>query len=107
PIAMFAENLPLDAIGKTMFSLLKKEIGDFLSSLIGYLVMAVFLCAIGLFMWVFPLDINVLNAGYANLDTLFLLGPWVFLFLAPAVTMRMFAEEQRTGTIELLMTKPI
>ena len=90
-----------------MLSLLKKEISDFLSSLIGYLVMAVFLCLMGLFMWVFPLDINVLNGGYANLDTLFFLSPWIFLFLCPAVTMRLFAEEHRTGTIELLLTKPL
>lgn len=58
-------------------------------------------------MWVFPIDMNVLNSGFANLDALFTLGPWVFLFLCPAVTMRLFAEEQRTGTIEMLMTKPL
>lgn len=69
--------------------------------------MAVFLCAVGLFMWVFPIDLNVLNSGYANLDALFVLGPWVFLFLGPAVTMRLFSEEKRTGTIELLSTKPL
>ncbi|MEQ9186488.1 MAG: gliding motility-associated ABC transporter permease subunit GldF [Cryomorphaceae bacterium] len=90
-----------------MISLLQKEISDFLSSLIGYLVIAVFLCAVGLFMWVFPIDINVLNSGYANLDALFSLAPWVFLFLCPAITMRLFAEEQRNGTIEWLMTKPL
>ncbi len=90
-----------------MLSLLKKEISDFLSSLIGYLVMGVFLIAVSLFMWVFPLELNVLNSGYANLDALFVLGPWVFLFLCPAVTMRLFSEENRTGTIELLLTKPL
>jgi ABC-2 type transport system permease protein len=90
-----------------LFSLLRKEIADFLSSLIGYLVMAVFLVAVSLFMWVFPIEMNVLNSGYANLDALFVLGPWVFLFLCPAVTMRLFAEENRTGTMELLLTKPL
>jgi ABC-2 type transport system permease protein len=90
-----------------VLSLLQKEISDFLSSIIGYMVIAVFLCAVGLFTWVFPIDMNVLNSGYANLDALFVLAPWVFLFLAPAVTMRLFAEEHRTGTIELLMTKPL
>lgn len=69
--------------------------------------MGVFLCAVGLFMWVFPIDINVLNSGFANMDALFTLGPWVFLFLCPAVTMRLFAEENRTGTMELLLTKPL
>lgn len=90
-----------------MIALLRKEVNEFLSSLIGYLVIAVFLCAVGLFMWVFPIDINVLNGGYANLDALFSLAPWIFLFLCPAITMRLFAEENRTGTMELLMTKPL
>lgn len=90
-----------------MFTLFKREISNFLSSLIGYIVIVVFLLINGLFMWVFPLDFNVLNTGYANIDGLFLLGPFVFLFLIPAITMRSFAEEKRTGTIELLMTKPL
>lgn len=90
-----------------MFTLLKKEIGSFLSSLTGYIVISVFLAAVSLFMWVFPGSFNVLEAGYANLDTLFIMAPWVFMFLAPAITMRSFSEEQRTGTIELLLTKPL
>lgn len=90
-----------------MKALLKKEIQSFLSSLIGYIVMAVFLILVGLFMWVFPGEMNVLDSGYADIDTLFYLAPWVFMFLIPAITMRSFAEEKRTGTIELLMTKPI
>ncbi len=90
-----------------MFTLLKKEIGSFLSSLTGYIVISVFLAAVSLFMWVFPGSFNVLEAGYANLDTLFIMAPWVFMFLVPAITMRSFSEEQRTGTIELLFTKPI
>ena len=69
--------------------------------------MVIFLTAIGLFMWVFPGEYNTLDAGYANIDPLFALAPWIFMFLAPAVTMRMFSEEQRTGTIELLLTKPV
>ena len=59
------------------------------------------------FMWVFPGDSNVLDNGYASLDTLFVIAPWVFLFLVPAITMRSFAEERRMGTIELLITKPL
>jgi ABC-2 type transport system permease protein len=93
-----------------MFSLLKKEIGSFLSSLIGYIVIIVFITIIGLFMWVFPSnygDMNVLESGYASIDTLFVMAPWVFMFLIPAVTMRSFAEEKRTGTIELLLTSPL
>ncbi|PCJ83519.1 MAG: gliding motility-associated ABC transporter permease subunit GldF [Flavobacteriales bacterium] len=90
-----------------MITLLQKEISSFLSSLIGYLVIGVFLTTIGLFMWVFPGDSNVLDAGYANIDTLFITAPWVFMFLVPAVTMRSFSEEKRTGTIELLLTRPL
>ena len=89
-----------------MLSILKKEIRSFLSSLIAYVVMIVFLIAIGLFMWVLP-DYNVLDLGYANLDTLFDMAPWVFIFLISAITMRSFSEEKKTGTIEILTTKPI
>ncbi|BDD08843.1 gliding motility-associated ABC transporter permease subunit GldF [Fulvitalea axinellae] len=89
-----------------MLNIFKKEINGFLNSLIGYVVMGVFLTGIGLLMWVFP-ETSVLNYGFADMETLFSLGPYVFMFLIPAVTMRMFAEEQKTGTIELLLTKPL
>ena len=87
--------------------LLFKEIRGFFSSLTGYIVIIVFLVANSLFMWVFPGDLNVLDSGYASLDSLFTLAPWIFLFLVPAVTMRMFAEEKRAGTLEFLLTKPL
>jgi len=88
-----------------MRALISKEIRGFLGSLIGQIVVVVFLLITGLFLWVFPN--NILDAGYADLGTLFYIAPWVFLFLVPAVTMRSFSEERRTGTIELLLTKPI
>ncbi len=90
-----------------MYALFSKEVNSFLHSLIGYVVITVFLLIIGLFMWVFPFDYNVLENGYSSLETLFTVAPWVFLFLVPAVTMRSFAEENRSGTIELLLTKPL
>ncbi|MBX7182232.1 MAG: gliding motility-associated ABC transporter permease subunit GldF [Bacteroidia bacterium] len=90
-----------------MFALFSKEVSSFLNSLIGYVVVSVFLLITGLFMWVFPMDFNVLDNGYSSLETLFMVAPWVFLFLVPAVTMRSFAEENRAGTIELLLTKPL
>lgn len=90
-----------------MWALVKKEINSFLSSLIGYIVIVVFLLTISLFMWVFPGDSNVLEAGYANIDMLFVLAPWVFMFLIPAITMRSFADEKKLGTIELLLTRPL
>lgn len=90
-----------------MWALLRKEMSSFLSSLIGYIVIMVFLLMVGLFLWVFPGEFNLLDRGYAELDNLFLLAPWVFLFLIPAITMRSFSEEKRTGTLELLLTKPL
>ena len=90
-----------------MFPILKKEISTFFSSLTGYIVIAVYLIVNSLFMWVFPGEWNIFDNGYAGLDTLFLLSPWIFLFLVPAVTMRMFAEERRLGTIELLFSRPL
>lgn len=91
-----------------MWSLLKKEINSFLSSLIGYLVISVFLLTVAMFLWVFPdSDFNVLDGGYANIDGLFIIAPWVFMFLVPAVTMRSFSEEKKSGTIELLFTRPL
>jgi len=90
-----------------MFTLLKKEINSFFSSLTGYIVITVFLIVNSLFIWVFPGQNNVLDGGYATLDSLFTIAPWVFLFLVPAVTMRMFADEKHSGTIELLFTRPL
>lgn len=90
-----------------MIALLRKEISVFFSSLTGYLAIIVFLAAISLFMWVFPGNFNVIDNGYANIDTLFIIAPWVFMFLIPAITMRSFSEEWRNGTIELLLTKPL
>lgn len=90
-----------------MFTLLVKEINAFLSSLIGYIVVSVFLLINGLFLWVFSLEFNILDFGYAGINGLFMLAPFVFLFLIPAITMRSFSDEKRSGTIELLLTKPI
>lgn len=88
-----------------MLALIRKEFRGFLGSLIGHIVIAVFLLLTGLFLWVFPG--NLLDSGFADLGPLFFIAPWVFLFLVPAVTMRSFSEERRTGTIEVLLTKPL
>ncbi len=90
-----------------MFTLLKKEIRSFLSSLIGYITIVVFLLVMGLFLWVLQTDSNIIDNGYSNIDGLFILAPWVFLFLIPAITMRSFADEKKAGTIELLLTRPL
>lgn len=90
-----------------MFSILKKEINSFFASPIGYLVIAVFLLLNGLFLWLFKGEFNVLDNGFADLSSFFLLSPWIFIFLIPAVTMRSFSDEKKQGTLELLLTKPI
>ena len=90
-----------------MFAILKKEFNSFFSSPIAYLVIGVFLLINGLFLWVFKDEFNILNAGFADLNSFFFLAPWVFLFLIPAITMKSFADEFSSGTIELLKTKPI
>lgn len=90
-----------------MFALYKKELSSFFSSLTGYLTMIVFLVVTGLMLWVFKSGFNLLDYKYAGLDGLFLLGPFLYLFLIPAITMKMFAEEKRNGTLELLLTKPL
>jgi ABC-2 type transport system permease protein len=90
-----------------MFAILKKEINTFFSSPIGYLVIAIFLLLNGLFLWVFKGDFNILDYGFADLSSFFLIAPWILMFLIPAVTMRSFSDEKKQGTIELLLTKPI
>jgi ABC-2 type transport system permease protein len=89
-----------------MLHILLKEFNSFLNSLIAYIVMGVFLTCVGLLMWVFP-ETSVLEYGYADMSTLFSLAPYVFIFLVPAITMRSFAEERKSGTLEVLFTKPL
>jgi ABC-2 type transport system permease protein len=60
-----------------------------------------------LFLWVFSYETNILEGGTADLRSFFGISPIIFLILIPAITMRSFSEERRTGTIELLFTKPI
>jgi ABC-2 type transport system permease protein len=67
----------------------------------------VFLLINSLFLWLFDGDFNLLNSGYAGIDGLFIIAPWVFMFLIPAITMRMFSDEKKGGTMELLLTRPL
>jgi len=90
-----------------MWTLYKKEILGFLSSITGWVVIGIFLTATGLFLWVLPSGLNIPDGGYANLNGLFSLAPFVFLFLVPAVTMNSLAEEKRSGTLELLLIRPL
>ncbi len=88
-----------------MVTVFKKEINEFLDSLIAYIVIGTFLIGTGLLMWVFP-ETNVLDYGYASMEMLFAMAPYVFMFLVPAITMKSFAEEKKNGTLELLYTLP-
>jgi ABC-2 type transport system permease protein len=90
-----------------MWTLFKKEINGFFSSLTGYMVIAVFLLSGSAFIWLFRNPMNLMDNGYATLESLFILAPWIFLFLVPAITMRMISEERRSGTLDLLLTRPV
>lgn len=90
-----------------MFVLLKKELSNFFSTAAGFIIVAVFLTLTGSFLWLIPSEYNILDSGYANVDGLFMLSPWLFLFLVPALTMKMFSDEKSGGTLELLYTKPL
>jgi ABC-2 type transport system permease protein len=89
-----------------VLTILKKEIVSFLSSLVAYVTIGVFLLVLGLFLWVFP-ESSILDYGYAGLDSLFSTAPYLFMFLIPAITMRSIAEERKEGTFELLATRPL
>lgn len=90
-----------------MLAILRKEINTFFSSPVGYLVIGLFLVTNGLFLWVIPGEYNILDSEFADLSPFFELSPWILLFLIPAISMRMFSEEFKMGTIEILKTKPI
>ena len=92
-----------------MFAILKKEVRYFFSSLIGPIVLVLFLLINSLFLWTYAPNeyMNILSSGFASLEPLFSLAPWMYLILIPAMTMRAFAEEKANGTIELLLTKPL
>ena len=89
-----------------MWSICKKETGQFFSSLTGYLAIILFLLINGIFLFVLK-DSNIFDFGYASLDGFFDLAPWVLLFLIPAITMRSFSDEFKSGTFEILRTKPL
>ena len=89
-----------------MKSLFFKEINSFLGTLLGYLVVSIFLITIGLIVWVFP-DTSILEYGYADAEPLFVYTPYVFIFLIPALSMRSIAEEKKSGNWEILKTSPL
>ncbi len=89
-----------------MFSIFKKELHTYFNSLMAYVIIGFFLVLMGLWVWVFPTS-NVLDSGYADLSSLFKVAPYIFMFLAPAITMGLLSEEFKLGTLELLLTSPL
>lgn len=89
-----------------MLSLLQKELNAFFSSLMAYVIIGFFLLLMGLLLWIFP-GTNILDEGYADLQTFFRLGPYLFILLVPAITMSLLAEEKKMGTLEVLLTTPL
>jgi len=89
-----------------MISIAKKEWHQFFSSLTGYITIILFLLINALYLFILK-DSNIFDFGYATLINFFELAPWIFIFLIPALTMRSFADEFKTGTFETLQTRPI
>lgn len=90
-----------------MGELIRKELKSFFTSLSGYVILSFFLVANGLFLWVVPGTYNIFDSGMADLQPFFALAPVLYLFLVPVLCMRLFAEERRSGTLELLFTRPV
>ena len=88
-----------------MFSISKKELGQFFGSLTGYVSILLFILLSGIFLFILA-ESSILNNGYANLDKFFELAPWLLLFIIPAIAMRSLPDEYRNGTFEILRTIP-
>ena len=84
-----------------------KELRYYFSTPIAYIVIGLYLLAISLFLWVISGQWNIIDSGYAQVDGLFQLSPWLFMLLCPALTMRLFSEERQSGMWDLIRTKPI
>ena len=85
----------------------KKELRYYFSTPIAYIVIGLYQLAISLFLWVIPGQWNIIDSGYAQVDGLFQLSPWLFMLLCPALTMRLLSEERQTGIWDLIRTKPV
>ncbi len=90
---------------KPIWIIAKREFRTFFDSLAAYILLVVFLGLSGFFTWLFGSDIFFI--GQATLQPFFSVAYWTLFFFIPALTMKMLAEEKRSGTLELLLTKPI
>src|SRR3954451_15728031 len=86
----------------------KRELGAYFSSPLAYVFLVIFLLLCGFFTFYVATGMGTyFQRGDASMITFFVWHPWFYLFLVPAVGMRLWAEERRVGTLELLMTMPI
>lgn len=83
----------------------RRELSAFFDSLVAYLMLVAFLGFSGFFTWLFGSDVFLI--GQASLRSFFQIAYWTLFFFIPALTMRMLAEEKKTGTLELLLTKGV
>ena len=89
-----------------MYSICIKELNRFFSNLTGYIAIVLFLLVCGVYLFLLP-DSSILDNNYATLSNFFDIAPWVLMFLIPALTMHTLSDEFKTGTFELLKTKPL
>ncbi len=83
----------------------RRELQSFFDSLIAYIMIIVFLVLSGMFTWLYGSDVFFINQ--ASLQSFFSIAFWTLFFFIPALTMKQIAEESRSGTIEMLLTKPV
>ena len=84
-----------------------KELTYYFTTPIAYIVIGLYLLGVSLLQWVIPGQWTIIDSGYAQTDGLFQLSPWLMMFLCPALTMRLFAEERQNGTWDMLLVQPI
>src|SRR5215216_6172992 len=89
---------------KPIITIAKREISGYFASPVAFVFIVIFLLLSGFFTFMVA---GLFSRGQANLEAFFTWHPWLYLFLVPAVGMRMWSEERRLGTIELLLTMPI
>ncbi len=90
---------------KQIWTITKREFQAFFDSLMGYILLILFLGFSGFFTWIYGSDIFFIKQ--ASLQVFFNIAYWTLFFFIPALTMRLLSEENKTGTIELLLTKPV
>jgi ABC-2 type transport system permease protein len=89
----------------TIWIIAKRELNAFFDSLLAYILIIVFLAFTGFFTWIFGSDIFLVNQ--ASLQSFFGVAYWTLFIVIPALTMKLIAEERNSGTIEVILTKPV